>query len=91
MCILMLFNQSSEWTFKGIKEAMKMDDDTCVKNLKSLMLKGYKILEVKQEKGPGSFSDNDLFRVNEAFSSLIKRIVFPTPVLEEVYKKGNFY
>jgi hypothetical protein len=35
----MLFNTHGEWTFKGIKEAMKMDDETCSKNLSTLMLK----------------------------------------------------
>ena len=34
-------------SMKSIKEALKMDDDTLQKNLKSLMLKNFKLLEVR--------------------------------------------
>ena len=34
-------------TVKQIKDLMKMDDDTCAKNLKTLMFKNYKLLEVR--------------------------------------------
>ena len=47
MCILMLFNQSKSLKYKEIKGAMKFDDDTCSKNLKSLMLSKFKIIELK--------------------------------------------
>ena len=33
--------------------------------------------------------DETLIGVNEGFTSPLNRIVFPTPVLEEVYKKGK--
>jgi hypothetical protein len=65
----MLFNQSRELSFKDIKETLKFDDDTCTKNLKSLMMKGYKIIESKSEKSLGTIQDNDVFRINEQFSS----------------------
>lgn len=68
---------------------MKFDDDTCAKNLKSLMMSKYKVLEFKNEKTSGNFSDDDVLRINEAFTSPLKRVIFPTPVLEEVYKKGK--
>jgi cullin 1 len=29
--------------------------------------------------------------INEQFSSPLNRIVFPTPVIEEVYKKGKIF
>ena len=73
---------------KGMKEALQFDDDTCLKNLKSLMLKGYKLIECKNG-ATGQLKDEDIFVINEAFTSQVKRIVFPVPVLEEVYKKGK--
>ena len=66
---------------------MKFDDDTAHKNLKSLMLQKFKLLECTTQQG--TFSDEDEFAVNEKFSSQLKRVVFPTPILEEVYKKGK--
>ena len=65
----MLFNHNKEWTLKGIKETLKFDDETCFKNLKSLMLKGYKLIEVRTDKPGGQFKDDDVFMINEAFSS----------------------
>ena len=59
MCVIMLFNNAGPdgtLTVKAIKEAIKMDDDTCMKNLKSLMLKGYKLLEIKSEIVPGKLT-----------------------------------
>ena len=53
MCILVLFNSHKELTFRDIKAAMKFDDETCFKNLKSLMFKGYKLLQLKNEKTLG--------------------------------------
>jgi len=86
---------------KAIKDALKMDDDTLQKNIKSLMLKNFKLLEVREQSitqqmeqatGPRQtptmqLRDDTIIGVNEAFSSPYNRIVFPTPVLEEVYKK----
>ena len=66
---------------------MKFDDDTCSKNLKSLMFKNYKILErVNDSNAP--YSQHDIFIINENFTSNFKRVTLPTPVIEEVYKKG---
>ncbi len=76
-----------------------MDDDTCAKNLKSLMLKNYKLLEIRGDTSGGKMTpgmsnlmlkDDSLIAINESFTSPLYRIVFPTPVLEEVYKKGKF-
>lgn len=61
-----------------------MDDDTLIKNLKSLMLKNFKLLEVR---GGQPLSLDAVIGVNDAFTSPYNRIVFPTPVLEEVFKK----
>jgi hypothetical protein len=50
----MLFNNpgpDSTLSLKQIKETMKMDDDTCQKNLKSLMLNNYKLLEIRSFEG----------------------------------------
>ncbi len=33
--------------------------------------------------------DDCVIAINEQFSSPLNRIVFPTPVIEEVYKKGK--
>lgn len=45
----MLFNQHPEITFKDIKNVMKFDEDTCTKNLRSLMQKTCKVLQRKTE------------------------------------------
>lgn len=68
---------------------MKFDDDTCTKNLKSLMFKSYKILEKKNDTGGSIFNTGDVFYINESFSSNLKRVIIPIPVIEEVYKKGK--
>jgi hypothetical protein len=66
----MLFNTNKEISFKSIKEIMKFDDDTCMKNLKTLMLKGYKMLEWKTDKGTNApLNDSDVFAINEQYSS----------------------
>ncbi len=104
MCIIMLFNNApnNQLTVKQIKDMMKMDDDTCAKNLKTLMFKNYKLLEIRGsiidtsmggKMTPGmsglQLKDETVIGINEAFSSQLNRIVFPTPVIEEVYKKGK--
>jgi hypothetical protein len=51
----MLFNGGNDQqglTVKKIKELMKIDDDTVAKNLKSLMLKNYKLLEIRGSEMP---------------------------------------
>ena len=87
----MLFNQTKVLKYKDVKAAMKFDDDTCSKNLKSLMLKQFRIIEFTAGKEGGNFLEDDELQINEKFSSSLKRVVFPTPVLEEVYKKGINY
>lgn len=104
MCIMMLFNTApnNQLTVKQIKDLMKMDDDTCAKNLKTLMFKNYKLLEIRGtvidtsmggKMTPGmsglQLKDESIIGIYEAFSSQLNRIVFPTPVIEEVYKKGK--
>lgn len=51
------------------------------------MQKNYKILQRKNEVESAQFQENDIFIVNDAFYSNTKRVVLPTPVLEEAYKK----
>ena len=80
----MQFNQATEMPLRALKDTLKMDDDTLTKNLKSLMLKNFKLLEVR---GGLPLSLDAVIGVNDAFTSPYNRIVFPTPVLEEVYKK----
>lgn len=55
----------------------------------TLLRKGYKILNVEQVVSGLVLNDGDIFRVNEKFVSPLTKVVFPTPVLEEVYRKGN--
>lgn len=92
LCILMLFNGKNEFKYKEIRDTMKFDDDTCAKNLRSLMTSKQKLLEVKSSSGKSSqaFAEDDVIIVNENFTNPLKRVVFPTPVLEEVFKKGNY-
>ena len=57
MSLVMLFNnkalQGYQLTIKEIKELMKIDDETCAKNVKSLMFKGYNLLEVRNDPTAG--------------------------------------
>lgn len=69
---------------------MKFDDETCAKNLKSMMIGKFQLLQVIKGETKGHFNDEDVIIVNEQFTSPLKKITFPTPVLEEVYKKGNY-
>lgn len=89
MCIIMLFNNTKVIKYRDIKHAMKFDDDTAHKNLKSLSLQKFKLLETTNQ--GGNILDEDEFFINEKFSSQLKRVVFPTPILEEVFKKGNLH
>ena len=66
---------------------MKFDDDTCSKNLKSMSMKNYKIIEMIGSPNKPVLSDSDIFQVNESFTSNHKRVTLPTPVIEEVHKK----
>ena len=59
MCILGLFNTNTQLTYDSIKSAMKFDDETCTKNLKSLMFQKFKILERKGEDS-GPFTPNEI-------------------------------
>lgn len=56
---------------------MGFDQETCKKNLQSLMWAKGKILVVK----------DNVFSVNKGFKSQLRRITYPVPVLEEVVKK----
>ena len=53
MSLVMLYNstasQGYQLSIKDIKELMKIDDETCAKNVKSLMFKGYNLLEVRND------------------------------------------
>lgn len=57
MCILMSFNNAAHrdysLTFKDLKEALKMDDDTLTKNLKSMMMVKFKLLELRSAEAAG--------------------------------------
>ena len=66
---------------------MKFDDDTCSKNLKSMSMKNYKIIEMIGSTNKPILSDSDIFQVNDSFTSNHKRVTLPTPVIEEVHKK----
>ncbi len=78
MCILMMFNQKKAISFQEIKEAMKFDDDACTKNIRSFMIK-QKILERQGESQSSTFHNDDLFVVNEKFTSQIKKVNLPIP------------
>jgi cullin 1 len=67
------------------------------------MLKNFKLLEIRSTPQPEGAAasgkmtpsgiqlrDDTVIGVNESFVSPLNRIVFPTPVLEEVYKKGTY-
>lgn len=68
---------------------MKFDDDTCAKNLRSLMTPKLRLLEVQGagSKSQSNFSPDDLISINEGFNPALKRNIFPLPVLEEAMKK----
>ena len=67
---------------------MKFDDDTCSKNLKSMSMKNFKIIEhINSIAAKQVLIDSDMFQVNENFFSNLKKVTLPTPVIEEVHKK----
>lgn len=51
MFVILLFNQHPGpdriLSVRTIKEAMKIDDDACIKNIRSLMIKNFKLLEIR--------------------------------------------
>ena len=53
MSLVMLYNstasQGYQLSIKEIKDLMKIDDETCAKNVKSLMFKGYNLLKVRND------------------------------------------
>ncbi len=77
MCILMMFNQKSEYTVEEIREAMSFDEETVKKNLQSLMMSRYQILQ----------KTDNVVRVNDNYSSQLNKVTLPVPITEEVYKK----
>lgn len=44
---------------------MKFDDETCAKNLRSLMTSKCKLLELRSEKTGNNFGEEDVLAVNE--------------------------
>ena len=83
----MMFNSRKEISFKEIKDAMKFDDETCAKNIKSMSQKNYKIININIPPQRTFLMDEDILIINENFSSNSKRVTLPTPVIEEAYKK----
>ena len=78
MCILYLFNYQREMTMSEIADAMGFDEETCKKNIQSLMQPKTRILE-RVEGGK--------IKVTEKFNNPFKRVNFPVPMLEEAVKK----
>jgi hypothetical protein len=64
-------------TMNEIADAMGFDEETCKKNLQSLMQPRTKILDKVDGK----------FKVVDKFNSPYKRVNFPVPMLEEAVKK----
>lgn len=89
LSIIMLFNNRREYRYSEIKDIMKFDDDTCAKNLRSLMTPKLKLLDVSGtgSKSQSNFNPDDVISVNESFNPALKRNIFPLPVLEEAMKK----
>ena len=60
MCLIMLFNNTAhvgyQLTIKEIKDQMKIDDETCAKNVKSLMFKGFNLLEIRNDPSGGKMT-----------------------------------
>jgi hypothetical protein len=56
----MLFNNTAyvgyQLTIKEIKDQMKIDDETCAKNVKSLMFKGFNLLEIRNDPSNGKMT-----------------------------------
>jgi DNA-binding MarR family transcriptional regulator len=56
----MLYNNASQTnyqlTIKEIKELLKIDDETCAKNVKSLMYKGFNVLEIRNDPTSGKMT-----------------------------------
>ena len=79
MCILYLFNYQKELTIAEICEHMGFDENTCKKNMTSLMTPKARIIAKDKE--------TEKYRVNGNFNSAHRRVNFPVPMLEEAVKK----
>lgn len=66
---------------------MKFEDDVCKKNIFSLMMKNAKILKKVTNSESKAISDDDIFEVNNDFTSQFIKITVPTPIVETVYQK----
>ena len=87
MCIMLLFNTNDRLSFVEIKQAMKFEDDVCKKNIFSLMMKNAKILKKVTKSESKAIADDDIFEVNDDFTSQFIKITVPTPIVETVYQK----
>jgi len=79
MCILYLFNYQKEYSIAEICEHMGFDENTCKKNMTSLMTPKARIVVRDKE--------TEKYRVNTGFNSAHRRVNFPVPMLEEAVKK----
>ena len=89
MCILLVFNYQDELSFAEIKQAMKFEDDVCKKNIFSLMMKNSKVLKKLTSPDSKSILDEDKFTVNDEFTSQLRKITVPVPIVETVYAKNR--
>lgn len=72
MCVLMLFNERDEWTYRDIARVTNASDAELTRHLQSLSLAKYRVLKkIPMEK---EVMETDVFSVNADFSSRNRRL-----------------
>ncbi|GAU50481.1 hypothetical protein TSUD_409660 [Trifolium subterraneum] len=85
MCILMLFNDGDQLSYKDIEKATKINSSDLMKCLHSMVLvKGKNI--IKKEPMNGHIGEDDVFFVNDMFKSKFYKIKLETVAAERESK-----
>jgi len=84
MCILMLFNEATSFTFEDIVAKTKIPRNECKLHLVSMTLKKYQLF-IKKPKSK-SVNDNDVFTVNPKYKSKLIRVRVPLVTVKQKAK-----
>ena len=84
MCILMLFNEGSSFSFADIVEKTKIARSECKLHLVSMTLKKYQLF-LKKPKSK-AINDSDVFTINEKFKSKLMKVRVPLVTVKQKTK-----
>ncbi|KAJ8636597.1 hypothetical protein MRB53_010864 [Persea americana] len=82
---LLLFNTSDRLSYQGIKSHLNLTDEDVTRLLHSLSCAKYKILN--KEPNTMTISSTDIFEFNAMFTSRMRKIEIPLPLVEEEKKE----